>query len=165
MIPLMTKSVDPCFSNADQESLYSFLHHPQKVNRLASNPMAIALGTEFLSVDADKGSITLAFEPEPLFIQGTGVLQGGAQSAMLDFAMAFATLLALPVGYSCSTTNLITAFLRPAPKGRYLATGLVEKQGKQLVFTRAALVREENGCVVATGSSTLAVMQPDLGRR
>ncbi|HPP99180.1 MAG TPA: PaaI family thioesterase, partial [Ottowia sp.] len=103
----------------------------------------------------------LAFAPDPLFIQGTGVLQGGAVTAMLDFAMAFATLAALPVGGSCATVNLNTAFLRPAPRGRYLAVGEVERRGRQLAFTHARLLREDDGQTVATATSTLALVQPD----
>lgn len=100
----------------------------------------------------------LAFAPDPLFIQGTGVLQGGAVTAMLDFAMAFATLAHLPVGGSCATVNLNTAFLRPAPQGRYIAVGEVERRGRQLAFTHARLLREEDRAVVATATSTLALM-------
>ena len=82
-----------------------------------------------------------------------------AQLALI-VAMAFATLAHLPVGGSCATVNLNTAFLRPAPQGRYIAVGEVERRGKQLAFTHARLLREEDRAVVATATSTLALMLP-----
>ena len=54
-----------------------------------------------------------------------------------------------------------TAFLRPAPQGRYLAVGEVERRGRQLAFTHARLLREDDGQTVATATSTLALVQPD----
>lgn len=123
-----------------------------------SNPMAIALSASLMMVEPDAGRVELAFEPAPLFIQGTNVLQGGAIAAMLDFAMAFATLANVPVGQSCATVNLGTVFLRPAPKGLYLASGEVTRRGRTLAFTQATLMRAEDRIVVATATSTLAII-------
>ena len=147
----------PDFANPDQALIHRFIAAGRQPLSFDANPMARALGTELQAVDLTAGTVTLAFEPEPLFIQGTGVLQGGAVTAMLDFAMAFATLAHLPIGASCATVNLNTAFLRPAPQGRYLAIGEVERRGKQLAFTHARLLRATDRQVVATASSTLAL--------
>ena len=136
----------PEFSNPDQALIHRFL-------AAGGRP---ALG----EADAQAGAVTWAFVPEPLFLQGAGVIQGGALTAMLDFAMAFATLAHMPIGSSCATVNLNTAFLRPAPRGHYLATGEVERRGRQLAFTHARLARAEDGQVVATGTSTLALQLP-----
>lgn len=150
----------PVFGNPDQALIHRFRHQEGGPLPIDSNPMAIALGAELLGVDAAAGVVELAFEPAPLFIQGTGVLQGGAVTAMLDFAMAFATLAHLPPHHSCATVNLNTAFLRPAPQGRYVATGTVERRGKALAFTHARLMRADDRQVVATATSTLAVIAP-----
>jgi acyl-coenzyme A thioesterase PaaI-like protein len=82
----------PEYANPDQALIHRFLAAPSQPLRINSNPMALALGMQLLRVDAAAGVVELAFTPDPLFIQGTGVLQGGAVTAMLDFAMAFATL-------------------------------------------------------------------------
>ena len=150
----------PEFSNPDQALIHRFLAGGGRPIPFDANPMACALGTELLAADAQAGTVTLAFVPEPLFLQGAGVIQGGALTAMLDFAMAFATLAHMPIGSSCATVNLNTAFLRPAPRGHYLATGEVERRGRQLAFTHARLARAEDGQVVATGTSTLALQLP-----
>ena len=43
-----------------------------------ANPMAQALGMALHSVDEVRGNVELGFEPCASFLQGTGVLQGGA---------------------------------------------------------------------------------------
>lgn len=146
------------YANPDQELIHRFLKQLGKPLAIDSNPMSMALGSQLLRVDVADGVVELVFDPDPIFIQGTGVLQGGAITAMLDFAMAFATLAHLPIGQSCATVTLNTAFLRPAPKGRYLAVGEIERKGKSLVFTHAKLMRSEDRVVVATATSTLATM-------
>ena len=146
------------FANPDQALIHRFVNGGSRPMAFDANPMARALGAELRAADLVAGTVELAFAPDPLFIQGTGVLQGGAVTAMLDFAMAFATLAQLPVGASCATVNLNTAFLRPAPQGRYIAVGEVERRGKQIAFTHARLLREADRQVVATATSTLAVV-------
>ena len=150
----------PTFGNPDQALIHRFRSQAGGPLPVDSNPMAVALGAALLGVDAAAGVVELSFEPAALFIQGTGVLQGGAVTAMLDFAMAFATLAHLPPDHSCATVNLNTAFLRPAPHGRYVAVGEVERRGKALAFTHARLLREADRQVVATATSTLAVLAP-----
>ncbi|GLS14354.1 PaaI family thioesterase [Hydrogenophaga electricum] len=146
------------FHNPDRALIQRFLDQGGQAIAIDSNPMARALGATLLRVDADKGQVALAFEPEGLFIQGTGVLQGGAVSAMLDFAMAFATLARQPVQGSCATAQMSTAFLRPAPQGRYIAEGTVDRCGRTLAFTQARLLHEPSGHLVATASSSLVVL-------
>lgn len=153
----MTTLAIPLFANPDQQLIHRFLESPDQPLAIDSNPMAIALGSQLLRVNVETGEVNLAFCPDPLFVQGTGVLQGGAVTAMLDFAMAFATLAHVPIGYSCATVNLSTTFLRPAPQGRYIALGEVERCGRALAFTRARLLRVEDHKVVATATSTLAI--------
>lgn len=150
----------PTFANPDQVLIHRFIAEGGQPMAFDANPMALALGSTLLRVDREVGEVELAFEPQALFIQGTGVIQGGAVTAMLDFAMAFATLAALPGEASCATVNLNTSFLRAAPQGRYVALGLVERKAKSLAFARAELRRADDGVAVATATSTLALLLP-----
>lgn len=145
--------------NPDQVALHRFIEtRPAEGLELTANPMAQALGTRIMRVDTGAGEVELAFAPHELFVQGAGVLQGGAVGAMLDFAMAFAVLAALPGGHSCATANLNVAFVRTAPQGRYRAIGQIERQGRQLAFTRARLFPDGGPEQwVASASSTLAI--------
>lgn len=143
--------------NPDQILIQRFLQNPVEPLPVDSNPLAVALQTRLVQVDPRQGRVVLAFTPQSLFIQGTGVLQGGAVSAMLDFAMAFAVMASRLDANGCATVNLNTAFVRPAPQGAYRATGLIDKQGKNMAFAQARLERIENGALVATATSTLAM--------
>jgi len=151
----------PEFSNPDQALLHRFMAGGGQPVPFDANPMARALKTELRAADAQAGQVTLAFDPDPMFLQGAGMLQGGALTAMLDFAMAYAVMVQMPIGSACTTVNLSTAFLRPAPLGRYVALGEVQRRGRQLAFTHARLVGEKDGKTVATATSTLALMAPD----
>ncbi|MEM5427710.1 PaaI family thioesterase [Cupriavidus oxalaticus] len=141
--------------NTDQAVIRRFQARPDTPCPVDSNSMAIALGARLVRID-EEGAVTLSFSPEPLFIQGAGVLQGGAVSAMLDFAMAFAVLAALPDGRTCATVNLATAFLRPAPRGDYLAVGRIERKGSAVAFAQSVLMPVDAPArLVASASSTL----------
>jgi uncharacterized protein (TIGR00369 family) len=136
-------------------------HRPGDVLPFESDaqPFARALGAQLTAVDAVNGVVQLRFTPGREFIQGMGVVQGGAVSAMLDFAMGFAGLAMMEEGFFITTATLNIAFLRAAPAGNYTATGLVERRGKTLIFTRGEL-RAQAGTLVATGTGSLAVVTP-----
>ena len=145
--------------NPDQAALHRYLASRDASISFDQNPMAMAMKMRIVSIDTGIGTIDMSFEPPELFVQGVGVLQGGAVSAMLDFVMAFAVLAVLPLGQSCATANLTVAFLRAAPKGRYRARGEIERRGRQLAFTRARLTRDgEPDSPIATATSTVVIL-------
>ena len=146
------------FSNADQALIHRFAAGGGQPAVVDTNPLARALRCQLLHADLGRGIVEVAFEPDPLFVQGTGVLQGGAVSAMLDFAMAFAVLANVPAGRSCATVTMSTSFQRAAPQGRYRAVGEVERCGRTLAFARARLLRNGADELVASATSTLALI-------
>jgi uncharacterized protein (TIGR00369 family) len=146
-------------ANPDQIALQRFARDRAAPTTFDANPLAMALGTRILSVDEKAGAVRLEFAPDGIFLQGAGVLQGGAIGAMLDFAMAFAVLAALPAGQSCTTANVNVAFLRAAPRGRYVAVGTIARRGSRLAFTQASVfAADAPERVVATATSTLAIL-------
>lgn len=147
----------PSFSNPDQALIHHFLAGDGSAMAMDGNPLSRALQCSLHCINEKHDRIEIEFEPDALFIQGTNVLQGGAVSAMLDFAMAFVTLAHIPRGTNCSTVDMSTSFLRPAPKGRYRAIGELDRCGKSLAFARARLLRCDNEMLVATASSTLTL--------
>jgi uncharacterized protein (TIGR00369 family) len=147
------------FANADLELIHRFVRGDGRPLQMDSNSLARALSCGLLRVDLAKGIVEVEFEPDPLFIQGAGVLQGGAISAMLDFAMAFAVLARVPVGRSCSTVNMSTTFQLPAPQGHYRAVGEVDRCGKTMAFARAGLFRADTDNLVASATSTLVLTE------
>ena len=81
----------------------------------------------------------LQFEPAPLFLQGASVVQGGAVSAMLDFAMAAAIMTTLDDKVHFATASFTVSFLAAVKPGRLLAEGEVDRIGRRNGFARATL--------------------------
>src|SRR5688572_1658376 len=52
---------------------------------LSGSPLAVSLGATILKVDKAARRISVRFSPGEQFLQGRGVLQGGAIATMLDF--------------------------------------------------------------------------------
>ena len=144
--------------NSDLQLLRRVLAAPVLPQKVDSSPMARALGTTILELDAKAGRIVLGYEPGELFLQGAGVIQGGAIGGMLDAAMAMAALSGQPADKSVATASMNLHFLKAAPPGRYRAEGLVERAGRRLVYTRALLTAESDGALIATATSVLAVI-------
>lgn len=125
-----------------------------------ADPLASALGARLLRADRATGQVQLEFTPGAAFLQGEGVVQGGAVSAMLDFATACAAMLVLEAGVDCATVTLTTSFLRPVLAGPCIVRAEVERQGRSMVFTRARL-QEAGGeaRTLATAVAALAVVR------
>lgn len=145
--------------NPDQIALQQFTRDPRQAPTFDANPMARALGARLLAVDGETGMVRVRFEPDGTFVQGAGVLQGGALTAMLDFSMAFALMAVLSPDQTCATVSLTVSFLRAAPRGRYVALGEIERRGRQVAFARARLFAEDQpDRIVATATSVLAIV-------
>jgi len=126
---------------------------------ITTNPLACALNLVLVEARARPGRALLHCDPLPLFVQGAGVLQGGALSAVTDFAMAFAAMCTLDDDETATTITLDIAFLRPAPIGRYEAIGEILRKGKSIIFAHAQMHPAGHPEPVATAASTLAVVR------
>ena len=118
--------------NPDHIAILEFLKGDRTPAKLVANPFIEALGGELVDADPDNGTVAIAFEPGAQFVQGAGVVQGGATSAMLDFALAFAGLTRVPLGTVFGTVSMTVHFMRPVTPGRYIAKGKVSRQGFHL---------------------------------
>ncbi|HKJ73436.1 MAG TPA: PaaI family thioesterase [Alphaproteobacteria bacterium] len=143
--------------NPDKALLLRFLDNPGAPTVVDSNPLAAALRCRLLEVDP-KGFVRLDFEPDETFLQGNGAVQGGAVAAMLDFAMAFAALAALPGEQGGATTSMTVNYLKAVRAGRYEAIGRIERKGRSVVFARGELRPVGSLELAATASSVLAVI-------
>jgi uncharacterized protein (TIGR00369 family) len=142
--------------NPDRQRIRAFLDRPGAPLRFDSSPLLAALGTTILS--AGSGRIVLRFEPEPLFLQGASVVQGGAVSAMLDFAMAAAIMTALADDVHFATASLTVSFLAAVKPGPLLAAGEVDRLGRRNGFARASLRADGSDAILATASSVLTIL-------
>lgn len=146
--------------NPDRLRIREFLQGPGAPLAFDSSPLLAALGTTIIA--AGNGRITLGFEPAPLFLQGASVVQGGAVSAMLDFAMAAAIMTALDDNVHFATASLTVSFLAAVKPGRLLADGEVERLGRRNGFARASLRSEAGDTTLATASSVLTLIPPQV---
>ena len=121
-------------------------------------PFAEDLGATILSVDLEARSLHARFECGPQYLQGAGVLQGGALAAMLDLSMAFLSLAVLPAELTCATAQLNVHYLRPAYPGTFRAEAEVEKPGKRVLFNRAALFGADDDEPVASATAVFTVL-------
>ena len=125
--------------------------------RLTASPFVEALAGELIAADASAGSVSLAFEPGPQFLQGLNVIQGGATAAMLDFALAFAGLTKVAEGTVFGTVSMTIHYMRPVTPGRYVAKGKVSRHGSRMIFADAELVKEGDDRAVATATGVMAI--------
>lgn len=132
--------------------------NPGKPAPFPADPLASALGARLLEADAQRGAVSLDFEPGRTFLQGEGVVQGGAVSAMLDFATACAVMLVNEPGQDCATVSLTTSFLRPVSAGHCRALAQVDRRGRGTAFARASLIEPgDTGRTLATATAVLAL--------
>lgn len=143
--------------NTDVAAVHAAMRAPSPGDALRDNPMALMLGAKI--VDAQPDFVAMEFEPSERLLQGGGVLQGGAVTAMLDFAMAFATLTGISSGGTCGTVSLSVSFLRPAEVGRYRAEGRIERRGKSMAFAKARLLVDGTEALIATATSVLVLRE------
>jgi uncharacterized protein (TIGR00369 family) len=144
--------------NADKALIKRFLANPSTPLAVDSNELAKALKCRILAADAGEGTVRLDFEPGAMFLQGNKAVQGGAVSAMLDFAMAFAALAALPDDQGGATTSMTVSFLRPVLEGRYVAAAGLDRVGRSLVFASAELRDAGTDKLAATATCVMAVV-------
>jgi uncharacterized protein (TIGR00369 family) len=144
--------------NPDRLRIREFLAGAGAPLAFDSSPLLEALGTSILA--ARSGHITLRFAPSPIFLQGASVVQGGAVSAMLDFAMAAAIMTALDDRVHFATAGLTVSFLATVKPGPLVAEGEVDRLGRRNGFARAQLRAEGGEAILATASSVLTLIAP-----
>jgi uncharacterized protein (TIGR00369 family) len=142
-------------TNPDLEFARAFFADPSP-RPMRTNGLLEALGAELMGYDKGKHELTMRFAPGELFRQGAGNIQGGAISAMLDFAMVLAAFSVIEEGFTVSTTSMTTSFYGPGTAGAFIAVGRVEKAGRRMIFTSAELRGGEKAIAAAT--STLMVV-------
>jgi uncharacterized protein (TIGR00369 family) len=92
---------------------------------------------DVLEADGQRGFVRLQFEPQPLFGNHFGNIQGGFSVAMIDALLSIAvyvhTRAFLP------TIEIKTSFLAPAAIGVCVGEGVVLRAGRSVVFSEARL--------------------------
>jgi uncharacterized protein (TIGR00369 family) len=118
---------------------------------------AATLGLEFVDVDADHGTIELAFTPTEAFTNPTGNVLGAFVAAMLYDTVGPALLATLEPDQFQSTLGIQVQFMRPVRPGRVIGKGRIVHRDGDMAFLEASLI-DSNGSIIATATATARVI-------
>jgi uncharacterized protein (TIGR00369 family) len=127
--------------------------------RFPGPPIGSHFGLEWVSVS--HGDIVMAATPDESLYNPIGMVHGGVASTLLDSAAGCAVHSTLAAGVGYSSIELKVNFLRPihAGKGALHVHGWVVKTGSRVGFAEAD-IRDDNGRVLATASTSCLIMTP-----
>jgi uncharacterized protein (TIGR00369 family) len=120
-------------------------------------PAAKTLGLEFIDIDADNGTIELAFTATEAFINPAGNVLGAFIAAMLYDTVGPTLLATLEPNQFQSTLDLNVRFLRPARPGRLTGQGRIVHRNGDIVSLEAVL-RGTDSATIATATATARVV-------
>jgi uncharacterized protein (TIGR00369 family) len=121
-------------------------------------PAARTLGWHLEEVDPAAGTIRVAFEAAPGFLNPMGNIQGGFLAAMLDDTLGPALVATLGPGQFAPTLELKVSFVRPARPGRLVGTGRVVHRGGTIAFLEGDL-HDAEGTLIATATATARIVR------
>lgn len=124
-------------------------------------PISSHIGLEFVSV-AD-GDVVMTAQPHESHYNPVGSVHGGFFATVLDSVCGCAVHSTLPAGVGYTSLEIKVSFLRPitAGTGAVTAHGWVTRRGKTAAFAEAD-IRDSDGRVLATASSTCLIIHPGL---
>ncbi|MGN7862811.1 PaaI family thioesterase [Microbacterium sp. 22303] len=123
-------------------------------------PISSHIGLEIVSVE--EGDVVMTAVPDESHYNPIGSVHGGFFATVLDSACGCAVHSTLPAGVGYTSLEIKVSFLRPitADTGPVTAHGWVTRRGRSAVFAEAD-IRDSQGRVLATASSTCLVVRPD----
>ncbi|HSJ99729.1 MAG TPA: PaaI family thioesterase [Kofleriaceae bacterium] len=132
----------------------------------AGIPHNRALGMELVEASASETVFRLPYDPKLVGNPDTGVLHGGAITALLDGASGVAVFSALADPVPIATLDLRIDYLRPAEAGRaVMARATCYKVTRNVAFTRAVAYHEDPADPIAHSVGTFMVSTKPGGAR
>ena len=123
---------------------------------LPLNTMARTLGYDV--VEAEKGRVVVAVEPNDTHLNPAGTVHGGLSATLLDSCMGLAVQSTLEKGFAQTTIEFKISLIRPiTPEtGRIKAEGVVLNCGRRIGIAEGR-VTDENGRLLAHGTTTCLI--------
>jgi uncharacterized protein (TIGR00369 family) len=120
-------------------------------------PIGATMG--FRLVEAAKGRVALVGRPDERFYNLIGSVHGGWAAAILDTALALATLSTLAADQSFTTVDIRVNYLRPltVETGEVRAEGTVLQGGRRLAYAEAKLV-DASGKLICHATGTCLIL-------
>ena len=126
-------------------------------------PQARALGMDLTAMGDGSATITMAYDPRFVGDPVTGVLHGGAISALMDTASGAAVMShpAAASSLSTATLDLRIDYMRPATPGQPItARAECHHVTRSVAFIRVTATDLDEARPVATGSGTFTLERP-----
>lgn len=123
-------------------------------------PISSHIGLEIVA--AAEGDVVMTAVPDESHYNPIGSVHGGFFATVLDSACGCAVHTTLPPGVGYTSLEIKVSFLRPitADTGPVTGHGWVTRRGKGVAFAEAD-IRDQDGRVLATASSTCLVIRPE----
>ena len=126
-------------------------------------PPPIAVVMNFSIAELEEGRAVFEGEPGEEHYNPIGVVHGGYASTILDSALGCSVHTTLPAGVGYTSQTLEVKYLRPITRdtGKVRAEAVVVHQGRRNAVSEAKLTAAETGKLLATGTSTCLIIDPD----
>jgi len=120
-----------------------------------------ALGIVLEALDGPRVTIRLPYREDLVGDPTTGVIHGGAITALLDSTAGCAVFAAMSTPRRVATLDLRIDYMRPATPGiDVVATGECFRTTKNIAFVRAVAHHGDERHLIATATGTFAIFEP-----
>ncbi|NHB76249.1 PaaI family thioesterase [Rhodobacter calidifons] len=125
---------------------------------IAALPHSHALGMQLESIGAGQVTISMPYDPALVGDPETGVIHGGAVSALMDTACGAAVMSHPQAGFSTATLDLRIDYMRPATPGQTIRTRAeCHHVTRSVAFVRAVATDDDESRPVAMASGAFTV--------